>query len=376
MSRFMISLCPHCNIEQMVTAIALQERRGVVTCVGCASDFKPRAHRVTPARERAFKQREREQSIKAEVQATPVQTSAETLAAKNLAPADSAVVAGADADAQSQASADLSATAQPTEQVTPVENPVAKAGIADAASVAEVFLQRLAASIDALGERFGERLAVSLRDGMLPTPGSEAPSATSQTLSKEALAQELSKQEQAIAAELAQQHLNHPRSESEEGEQNMKNETGADNQKAPAAEQLSKARQTIARQKMLLDYQKLRHESEKLEVEKKKLELERVKLEILRKHNLLENKKLQPAEAQSAQPIRESRPVVEYDVKADILPRTPTAIEPDPRIQKPATSPARAEARPAKKAMHLELMPSEPKSMFRRNIGTKANKLK
>ncbi|NNC55732.1 MAG: hypothetical protein HKO07_08435 [Pseudomonadales bacterium] len=236
-------------------------------------------------------------------------------------------------------------------------------------------MQRLGASIDALGERFGERLAGSLKDGILPIADSGSPDATLPEESRHDWPQDMSEQEQIIAAELAQHNLNHPRSE--EGVQNMKYESGNEKDQRPALteDKLQKARQTIARQKMLLDYQKLRHESEKLEVEKKKLELERVKLEIMRKHNMLEDKKLQPSQAQREKDVREARPVIEYDVRADILPRTPTAIEPDPRVQKPASSPARVDARHGKKA-HLELMPSEPKSIFRRNIGTKSNKLK
>ncbi|NNC54738.1 MAG: hypothetical protein HKO07_03335 [Pseudomonadales bacterium] len=326
----------------MVTAIALQAKRGIVACRECRSEFKPRAHRVTPARERAYKKRLREQRMESE-QRLEIEVHAQQRAAQHAVNESTQHAASGPDKKPPQAG---------------------KAALQDAESVAELFLQRLGASIDALGDRFGERLAGSLMAGLPPVTGAKA--------SEPALA----RQQAEISEQLAQQNLNRPRSE--EGELKMKNDNDDSHQQRTAADggQLDKARQTIARQKMLLDYQKLRHESEKLEVEKKKLELERVKLEILRKHNLLEDKKLQSAGEQTTQRIMESKPLVEYDVTADILPRTPTAIEPDPRIQKPTLASAPVEANAAKKAVHLELMPSEPKSMFRRNIGTKGNKLK
>lgn len=321
----------------MVTAIALQEQRDIVSCTACSESFKPRAHRLTPARERAFKQRRREQE--ADQRATQSRQ-AEKLAEQTQA-----------RQVNVEDVADATSNTPQTKSISASE------------TMADKVMQRLDASLGAkielLGAHFGERLAETLE----------------QVLSPRAI-----EPEQRAPVQQEKPFLNNPRIE--EGNTTMKNDndsgTGQAGQAINATE-LEKARHAIARQKLMLDYKKLQHESEKLAVERKKLELERVKLEILRKHNLLENGKLAPAQGVNPQGIAESKPLVEYDVRADYLPRTPTAIDRDPRRAEPRSVARRTAGQGSaevKGDFRLELIPSEPKTLVRRNIGTKNNKLK
>lgn len=286
----MIALCPHCNSEQSVTAVALQAQCGEVDCQQCGAQFRPRAHRLTPARERAFKQRQRAQEEQQRQ--------------------------------RRELGRELETERRKLEQEDSWTDPeMATSDIAQAAQ------QR-------------------------PNPGSD-------------------NKEGGVAM-------------NDDREQNRNRDTRFAADGNARNDELEKARQTIARQKLLLDYRKLQHESEKLDVERKKLELERVKLEVLRKHNLLEEKKLKSAVFEAVDRVAEGDPRIEYeyDIRADILPRTPNAIQRDPRLQKQGRDhrnmprESDAETVGSHADARLELLPSEPKTLVRRNIGTRANKIK
>lgn len=357
----MISLCPHCDTEQLVTAIALQENKGSLRCRACGDEFKPRAHRVTPARERAFKRREqemREQQVREQQALLHGLREASSEANAGASRDSNGEASGAAAQGPGNAGAGREAF-EATEAKTPATQPVESA---DLDSLADRIMQRIGASMEHLGASLGERLGMSLQQSL----GSALPDIESR------------EEPTPGATRLEDNELTTSRS-SEKGDSEMKDDNNRpDAANADVTAKLEKARQTIARQKLLLDYQKLQNEQSKLEMEKKTMELERVKLEILRKHNLLENNRLKPAEVSSPQRMVDGQPLVEYDVRADVLPRTPTAIERDPRRVVPREH-RDGVAEPGvqqESKVRLELMPTEPKRMIRRNIGTRWNKLK
>ncbi|NNL56645.1 MAG: hypothetical protein HKO71_02740 [Pseudomonadales bacterium] len=356
----MISLCPACRTEQMVTAIALQKNRGVVPCEHCAQAFKPRAHRVTPARERAFKQRQAALAEQSRPAVTPLQTDQPAIAPVSANCADSndaALSTGRDtAGAAAQDEKLESATQRLIDELGKSVTQLNQQIVARVEQATNQLLQS-----KSLQKTTSENAEPHSKTATM-TPDHETPAPLAQTISSPSM------QEVNIDSPLAKNTNEAVAAPAKREEVAMADSTESNSKLSSTAMQqqrLRRMRQAVAREKMLLDYEKLKIENEKLEMEKKKLELERVKLEIMRKHNMLESKRVDPfaskGPALDGRPTVElvKRPVVEYDSKNDIFPRTPSAID----HGKPASE--------KREKVRLELLPNEPQRLCRKNLAVK-----
>lgn len=308
----MISFCPNCNTEQLVTAVMLQTNRGRTQCISCNAEFAPREHRLTPVRERAFKRSLKERKINSEVAAEKI----DRLELKEEVLSQTQVLPLKKVDVKPQASLDVS--------ITPSVDDVSKEALSRT-------LDKLNKTVESLGEK----------------------------VSKAEMAEKLEQIKQSRAKFIQQKLSSQPKQEPFEAiRENIKLKLTKrkDNEKIKSIEpqrlpgnisENHSFTQKIAQQRLVLERQKLLIEKEKLQLEHSKLALEKEKLQLV-KERMTQDRKADF-----------HRPVIEYNRLSDLLPRTPTAIDHD-RVDHTSTT------------LELELVPIEKnRPTFRRKTSGK-----